>query len=169
MIERYRTTAERIRQELSALERLAARAIRGMARAREAAGDRDLYLDSVALSLHDFYTGLERAFRQTAAVVDEVVPAGPNWHEELLRQMAEERSGVRPAVISGKTLEALDEYLRFRHVVRNIYAFEFDLERLGRLVEALGPTFRQAEAELRAFAGFLEQLARSDEGTGEGR
>lgn len=141
------------------MERLATRAKRGMALARQRPGEADFYLDSVALSLHDFYTGLERAFRQIAAVVDESVPAGPNWHEELARQMAAECPQVRPAVVSSKSLEALDEYLRFRHVVRNVYAFEFDAERLGRLVEALDPTFGQVRSELQAFADFLERLA----------
>jgi HepT-like protein len=95
-----------------------------MPRSRVQTADQDLLLDSVALNLQDFYTGIERAFRRIAGTVDEEVPAGPNWHEGLLRQMAQERTNIRPAVISSDTLEALDQYLRFRHVVRNIYTEE---------------------------------------------
>ena len=168
MIERYRVTAERIRQELATLERVAVRATRAMARAFEQPGDQDLYLDSVALNLQDFYTGAERAFRRIAGTVDEEVPAGHNWHGELLRQMAQERTGIRPAVISSETLDALDQYLRFRHVVRNIYTFEFDPDRIGRLVEGLSSCFRRLQLELQAFALFLDRLAESDEGVPEG-
>ncbi len=168
MIEPYRATAERIRQELAALERVTSRAIRAMARAREQPADQDFYLDSVALNLQDFYTGVERAFRRIAGTIDEEVPAGHNWHEELLRQMAQERTGIRPAVISSETADALDQYLRFRHVVRNIYTFEFDPDRIGRLVQSLSPCFRQVERELQAFASFLERLAESDESVPEG-
>lgn len=84
-------------------------------------------------------------------------------------QVAEERRQVRPAVISSKTLEALDEYLRFRHVVRNIYAFEFDADRVGRLVRDLDPTFSRVRVELQAFGDFLERLSGSDQETVESR
>ncbi len=82
--------------------------------------DEDLYLDAVALNLHNFYTGLERVLYHIAATLDEAVPESRDWHQELLKQMAEERPQIRPAVISEETRELLDEYLRFRHVVRNI-------------------------------------------------
>ena len=83
--------------------------------------------------------------------------------------MAEERPGIRPAVISDETLDSLDEYRRFRHVVRNIYAFQFDPVRLERLVRALSPAFTRARGELEAFADFLARLARVDaEASSEG-
>lgn len=62
-----------------------------------------------------------------------------------------------PPVLSADTVRALDEYLRFRHVVRNIYAFEFDKTRIEHLVERLGQLFNQVRAELLNFADFLEQ------------
>lgn len=136
MIRRYRETAERIREELAGLERVVARAERAMCLARQRPEDQDLYFDSAALSLHDFYTGVERIFRHIASMIDRALPTGQDWHQELLRQMAEERPGIRPAVISDETLDFLDEYRRFRHVVRNIYAFQFDPVRLERLVRA---------------------------------
>jgi hypothetical protein len=109
--------------------------------------------------LHDFYAGLERLFQQIAAVVDRSVPTGYEWHRDLLRQMSMALTPVRPQVLSTKTSKALDEYLRFRHVVRNIYAFEFDPERIERLVQQLQPAFEQLQAELLAFADFLTKLA----------
>jgi len=120
-------------------------------------------------NLHDFYTGVERIFRHIASTIDRALPTGRDWHQELLRQMAEERPGIRPAVISDETLDSLDEYRRFRHVVRNIYAFQFDPVRLERLVRALSPAFTRARGELEAFADFLARLARVDaEASSEG-
>lgn len=72
---------------------------------------------------------------------------------------------MRPAVLSKRTCDALDEYLRFRHVVRNIYAFEFDPERLGQLVQGLDAVFERVRRELEAFGGFLEDLAKGNEST----
>jgi len=151
--------AARIRQELETLEKVATRAKRALALAHKYPDDEDLYLDAVALNLHDFYTGLERVFYQIAATLDEAVPESRDWHQKLLRQMAKERPQIRPAVISEETRESLDEYLRFRHVVRNIYAFEFDSERLGRLVQGLDFVLPRIHKELQAFAQFLERLA----------
>jgi hypothetical protein len=159
VIERYALVAGRIRQELTELEQVVARAERAVAAARRRPEDQDLYFDSAALSLHDFYAGLERTFRHIAASVDQSVPAGGEWHRDLLQQMGVALPGVRPQVLSAGIVRAIDEYLRFRHVVRNIYTFEFDPERIERLVQNLRPIFEQARLELLAFADFLEQLA----------
>jgi hypothetical protein len=74
MMERYAVVAGRIRQELVELEQVVARTERAIAAAGQRPEDQDLYLDSAALNLHDFYAGLERIFRQIAATVDQSVP-----------------------------------------------------------------------------------------------
>jgi hypothetical protein len=158
VIESYLVLAGRIRQELDGIERLVMRANRALAAAQKHQGDADLYMDSAALNLHDVYSGLERVFKQIAAIVDGSLPTAPDWHRQLLQQMELNLPKVRPPVLSGESIERLDEYLRFRHVVRNVYTFSFDPERVGRLVtelESLYPVFRQ---ELLAFADFLETV-----------
>ena len=160
MIERYAVVAARIRQELASLERVVDRAERGIAAAQARPEEQDLYLDSAALNLHDFYAGLERIFRQVAATIDQSVPTGPEWHRELLRQMSIALPQMRPQVISEETIRTIDEYLRFRHVVQNVYSFEFEPERIEHLVQRLRPSFEQVQAELLAFADFLDGLVR---------
>jgi hypothetical protein len=66
---------------------------------------------------------------------------------------------LRPPVLSNETAEALDEFLRFRHVVRNVYAFQFDAERIRRLVSQMRPAFLQAQAELQQFIILLRYIA----------
>lgn len=144
------------------MERVVARIERAMAAVREKPVDQDFYLDSAALNLHDFYAGLERIFQRIAETLDRSLPSGPEWHSELLRQMSMALPSVRPQVLSAETAKSLDEYLRFRHVVRKVYTFEFDPERIGRLVQRLRPVFAGTEAELVAFADFLDQLNRAD-------
>jgi hypothetical protein len=159
MMERYAVVAGRIRQELVELERVVTRAERAVAAARQSLENQDLYLDSAALNLHDFYGGLERIFRQIAAAVDQSVPSGHDWHRELLRQMTVSLPQVRPQALSAEAANAIDEFLRFRHIVRNIYTFEFDPDRIEHLVQHLRPSLEQVQIELLAFAEFLEQLA----------
>ena len=57
MIEDYLIVADRIRQELTDLERVVTRAERATIAARRRSEDQDLYIDSAVLNLHDFYAG----------------------------------------------------------------------------------------------------------------
>ena len=142
------------------------RSVRRVERAWQAAGqaqaNQDLYIDSVALNLHGFYAGLERLLEAIAYLLNGGPPKGEAWHRELLRQMATSVRGVRPPVISPQTTEDLDEFRRFRHVVRNVYAEHLDPNRLGKLVEKLPALWNRLEAELTTFAEFLEEVNRAD-------
>ena len=155
MNERLRHIAHRIRAELEELARVLARAQEGGRRALQTSDD--FYWDSVALNLHGLYAGLERLFEIIAASIDGNVPQGANWHQVLLAQMATEIPPLRPAVISAATLQVLEEYRGFRHVVRHVYTFRFDPMRVQHLVQNVPGAFLQIRAELLAFADFLEQ------------
>lgn len=158
MIEGYVVLAGRIRKELDDIKRLVAKANRAIKTAQENPRDADLYIDSASLNLHDVYSGFERIFRQIAATVDGNVPDASEWHRELLEQMGLNLPRVRPSVLSLNSIEQLDEYLRFRHVVRNVYTFSFDPERIARLVKDMETVFDQVQNELWAFASFLETV-----------
>lgn len=158
MIAEYVLLAGRIRRELADIERAVARADRAARVAQDEAVDSQLYIDAAALNLHGFYTGLERAFQQIAEIVDESLPAGAEWHRALLEQMCIEFPGVRPAVLSSVTCQALDEFMRFRHVVRNVYAYNLNPGRVMQLVEDCASLFSQIKVELAQFALFLEQI-----------
>ena len=158
MNERLLNLADQICDQLSELERIIQRSQEGWRRYRELSDD--LYLDSVALNLHSFYGGLERLFELVATAIDGSLPQGVNWHRMLLEQMAVEVTGIRPAVISRISCEALDEYRGFCHVVRHVYTFELDASRIQRLVEGSPTAFERVHSELSAFASFLKQRAR---------
>jgi hypothetical protein len=159
MIGRYAVLSSRIRQDVADLERVVVRVERAIRARHQLPQDADLFIDSVALNLHDFYTGLERLFEQIATGVDQSVPSGPDWHRDLLRQMTLPIPGLRPWVIDDQTAVDVDEYLRFRHVVRHRYAFELDPERVEYLAGLLRPTYQNVSATLIALAVFLEGLA----------
>lgn len=153
----YLVLAARIPQDLSELKETIFRAERASRAAKQQASDSDLYIDAVALNLHDFYTGLERIFRQIVTTVDKSMPTNEGWHRDLLRQMCIELPGIRPRVLSETTCSALDEFLRFRHVVRNVYAFQLDGDRVSRLTGEAKALLKQIYAELMKFVVFLEQ------------
>lgn len=148
--------AARIRQESGELQRAIDRAL-GLLEKAESRGELDL-LDGVALNLHSFYAGVERIFEDIAQEIDGAVPQGADWHRKLLVQMAAEVRDTRPAVISRATYQCLDEYLRFRHVVRNAYTFNLRPERVEELTQELHPCHARLRQELDSFAHFLEEL-----------
>lgn len=154
-----RELAERIRGEVPDLARLIHRALRSWSHGRQLSGEQEVYLESVALNLHGFYSGLERLFELIARHVDRIVPAGEGWHHDLLQRMANEVTETRPAVISPESASMLDELRRFRHLVRHVYAFNLSSERMEPLITTLPGLWQQAQAELSAFADFLDEIS----------
>lgn len=147
--------AARVIAELKELFALVDRARLGWDKAKRS--NDDLYLDSVALNIHGFYSGLERLFEKIASTIDGSVPEGTNWHQELLTQMSIEIPGIRSAVISPELKEMLEEFRGFRHVVRNVYTYHFNPEKLTALIEKIDPTAEKIRIELTAFADFLKE------------
>lgn len=108
--------------------------------------------------LHDFYCGVERLFRYIALRIDQDLPEGPDWHIQLLQRMASPIETVRPAVIDRQTSRQLDEYLRFRHLFRNVYGFDLEWERCSELLDALPAAFEGLSRQIAAFDAFLQLL-----------
>lgn len=129
---------------------------------RSSRSERSAFVGFVALNLHGFYSGWERLFELIARHVDGVAPSGDTWHRDLLHRMATDQPDVRPAVLGPASVKDLDELRRFRHLVRNLYTFNYDPEKLGTLLQALPRIWETARAELLAFAGFLDDLAQAD-------
>ena len=121
----------RIEQELTQIQLMVAETERMLEKV-ERTGDQD-YLGTVALNLQSFYTSVERIFIAIAKHVDTVIPNEENWHQGLLEQMAVEIPGTRQPVLAVQTQVLLDEFRRFRHVVRSNYAHQLEPE----LVQAL--------------------------------
>jgi len=158
----YLVLASRTRQEIEEVAQTIQRTEAALVAMEESSKYHDLLLDSAALNLHDFYSGLERIFQHIASSLDGSVPEGRDWHQELLCQMAVELPSIRPAVISDTTRRCLDEFLRFRHVVRNVYAFDFDRQRIERLIEGARPCFEKVRTEILTFSDILQQLAQEE-------
>ncbi len=165
MIEPYSRLADRIRSESVDIDREVMRAAKSWD-AIPGAEDPEPFIDSVALNLHGFYSGIERLFELVANQVDEAALEGESWHRLLLERMARPVPEVRPAVINPQTAAKLDEFRKFRHLVRNVYTANLDPSRMAGLMNELIPLWKQLESELSEFARFLDQLGHADEGEG---
>jgi hypothetical protein len=108
--------------------------------------------------LHDFYTGAERLFARVAAALDGEVPKGEGWHQQLLGRMATPVEAVRPAVIDESLRRDLMEYLRFRHLFRNLYGFELETKRVVELAAKLPGRWQRLRNAVDQFVLFLREL-----------
>ena len=119
----------------------------------------DLLYENQGLKLHNFYTGCERIFQIVASELNGALPDGYDWHKRLLDRMALPHEG-RPSLISTQTAQYLQKYLAFRHVVRNIYGYELEAERVAKLIEEYSYVWQQFEAEIRQFIEWLRSTAK---------
>jgi len=151
----YQQIEKRIYGECLIIDKVVNRALLAWTEAGKHPDAQSLYLDSVALNLHGFYTGVERLFELIARHIDESVPSDKNWHKNLLKQMSSNYKNYRPAIISQSIFLELDEFRRFRHVVRNIYTTSLAPDRMKTIMNNLPATWKQLKDELHAFADFL--------------
>jgi hypothetical protein len=118
----------------------------------------------VAVNLHGHYTALETLLERVARLLDEEVPAGPSWHQELIAQMSIELRALRPAVIPAAIVPELHELRRFRHFFRNAYVLELDpvkvMSHADRLLHVHPALASSLSALRRHLAALIEALAR---------
>jgi hypothetical protein len=153
----YYALSGRIKQHLVDIQRVVDRVEKLMEKAKKT-GD-DGYLDGVALNLHGFYAGIEHIFEDIARTVDKALPSGPVWHQDLILQISADSGNFRPAVIGGETRYCLDEYRGFRHIVRNVYTFNFKTSRLEELASDVRTCYQLVEKDLNSFIDFLLKTA----------
>lgn len=110
----------------------------------------DIELSALAAMLHSFYTGVENIFKRVALQLDGALPSGVSWHRELLDSMSQPHS-IRAAIVSKALHERLKEYLKFRHVFRQAYAFQLQWEKIASLTLDCESTLRMLEEDLDTF------------------
>ncbi len=116
-------------------------------------------VEAAALRLHSLYTGVEQILLLVSRVVNGGTPSrGEGWHRRLLERMAMSTE-TRPAVLSESTQLELQDYLRFRHLVRNLYADELRAEPIEQLISQLRETWPCLDADIAAFQTWLATIA----------
>jgi hypothetical protein len=108
-----------------------------------------------AVDLHGWYTGWETALERIARAVDQSVPAGVDWHTELLRQAMTDIPGLRPAVLAEHLLGELEELRKFRHFFRHAYRVELDGSKLFAHMERVRAIAPAIHGDLARFDDFL--------------
>ena len=121
----------------------------------EAAEERS---DAAAMRLQSLYTGIERCFVQIVRVLNGGPPDGADWHRRLLERMGVSTE-LRPALLDASTVAGLAELMRFRHVVRHLYAYELERDQVLRLLQRALELWPVVDSQLVSFEAWLTELS----------
>ena len=73
------------------------------------------------------------------------------WKRALIRRMVLNIEGVRPALLSEKSFQHLDELRGFRHAFRHAYSYGLDEERVTYLLKKVMKEKNSVLGEINAF------------------
>ena len=111
----------------------------------------------LAYTIVNLYNLMENYFLRVAKCFENNIDR-LNCHKDLVRRMALDIDGVRPALLAMVDVALIDELRAFRHVFRHIYQSELDVDKL-KLVDSRTPkavdAFRSAHER---FVDKLDQL-----------
>lgn len=153
----YLVLKEQLNDELIALERNTQALEAALERAKPNLDDYDIR--AIASYINDVYRRYERMSERVVVTLDGELPQGKNWHQALLRQVADVGREGRPPLWSGSLLLDLDEYRKFRHIVHHKYGDELRADYVMALAE-LAPVMRtHAQGAIAHFNQWLTQQA----------
>lgn len=92
-------------------------------------------MEGLAFWLHNLYCAFEDIFKMVADTFENSVDSRERYHAALLKKMAIDIKGVRPALISDNTLKLLDNLRSFRHLIRHAYMYELDARKVSLVCE----------------------------------
>jgi len=119
----------------------------------------NLDLRAAGSILHDFYNGVENIFRRVAQELNGGLPAGEDWHKQLLTDMSLDVKGVRPPLVSEDLKLKLQKYLGFRHIFRDVYGFHLEQEQIKVMVKEFPRILSWLRREIAAFQEYLDKLS----------
>lgn len=114
----------------------------------------DMETAAACAMLHSFYTEIEKILEWIAKDWDCRLPSGEAWHKQLLNQMAAP-TDRRPAVLTHGLVEALSEFLAFRHLFRGASIALMRWNKLAPLIMKVDKTYTESRRQIEAFEIFL--------------
>jgi hypothetical protein len=107
-------------------------------------------LSAAAMVLHSFYNGIENILLMIFKNYGEKLPNGYNWHMELL-EMAFIQNGDRNIIFNSELKYQLEEYRKFRHIVRHIYNYKLNWSMMEEIMNNLHLNWEKIKEDLNKF------------------
>ena len=87
-------------------------------------------------TIHNIYNLIENYFLRISKFFENNLPPD-SWHKDLVTRMALDIPEVRPALLNKSDLPVINDLRAFRHVYRNIYQSELDIDKLKTINETV--------------------------------
>lgn len=110
-----------------------------------------------AFYVSQLYGGLENIFKNVAKTFENDIEQ-TYWHKSLLERISLDIQDIRPALISEKNFECLNELRAFRHFFRHAYGVDIDKEKFKIVAARVLQTKDLLEKDLEQFSLFLNKL-----------
>ena len=102
---------------------------------------------ALGLFLHSFYNGIENILKFIIKDENGKLPSGIKWHKELLDLCFIEING-KNRLFNENVKTILDDYLSFRHFIRNTYSYKLNWERMENLVLKIEENWNLIKTEI---------------------
>lgn len=155
---KYLALKTHIEDEMIALERSVQTLIKLLAQAETI--PEIALTPALASYMADFYSGCERICERVAVALDGGLPGGENWHEQLLRQLADSDSDNHPPLWGSSLLLELDKYRKFRHLARHTYNVELKAQRVIELAQSVPSVLAKIREAIVVFNQWLDEKAK---------
>jgi len=108
-------------------------------------------IESSGYWLHNLFCAYEDLFKIVSAFWENDIRNDGAFHRTLIRRMVLNIEGVRPALLSEKSFQHLDELRGFRHAFRHVYSYGLDEERVTYLFKKVMKEKNSVLGELNIF------------------
>lgn len=113
-------------------------------------------LDSVAYQIHNLYCAIEDLLKLVANAFENNIGVGRDWHKVLLLRLSQPIEGIRPALLSETSWEAMEQLRGFRHLVRHAYGKDIELTQLQVNITAARELYPLIAQDINTFVSELE-------------
>ena len=105
---------------------------------------------ALGLFLHSFYNGIENIMKFVIKEKYGKLPSSTKWHKELL-DLCFIKNTDQNELFSEELKNVLDDYLSFRHFIRNTYTFKIKWERMENLILGIDKNWINIKSEINNF------------------
>jgi hypothetical protein len=102
---------------------------------------------ALGLFLQSFYNGIENVLKFIIKEKYGKLPSTYKWHKELL-DLCFIKTNEQKEIFSEKLKIVLDDYLSFRHFIRNTYTYKIKWERMESLIINLDKNWIDIKTEI---------------------
>ena len=107
-------------------------------------------LSAAAMVLHSFYNGIENILLIIFKNYNEKLPNGNNWHMELLEKTTTQ-NGDRKIIFNSELIIQLEEYRKFRHIVRHTYNYKLNWAMMEGIMNNINIIWSKIKESLNKF------------------